>query len=131
MEQEIPEVRDGVVEIKSIAREPGARSKASVVATVPGVDPVGSCVGMRGLRIQNIVNELANEKIDVIDELNICSIGKYAVVDMGAKELELSGAVAKAGPDLLYNRIAFDKSGSQPGKAYTFSSSPISPGNWA
>lgn len=67
MEQEIPEVRDGVVEIKSIAREPGARSKASVVATVPGVDPVGSCVGMRGLRIQNIVNELANEKIDVIE----------------------------------------------------------------
>lgn len=67
MEQEIPEVRDGIVEIKSIAREPGARSKASVVATVPGVDPVGSCVGMRGLRIQNIVNELANEKIDVVE----------------------------------------------------------------
>lgn len=67
MEQEIPEVRDGVVEIKSIAREPGARSKASVVATVPGVDPVGSCVGMRGLRIQNIVNELSNEKIDVVE----------------------------------------------------------------
>lgn len=68
MEQEIPEVRDGIVEIKSIAREPGARSKASVVATVPGVDPVGSCVGMRGLRIQNIVNELANEKIDVVED---------------------------------------------------------------
>ncbi len=67
MEQEIPEVRDGIVEIKSIAREPGARSKASVVATVPGVDPVGSCVGMRGLRIQNIVNELSNEKIDVVE----------------------------------------------------------------
>jgi N utilization substance protein A len=64
---EIPEVRDGIVEIKSIAREPGARSKAAVVATVPGVDPVGSCVGMRGLRIQNIVNELAGEKIDVIE----------------------------------------------------------------
>jgi N utilization substance protein A len=67
MEMEIPEVRDGIVEIKSIAREPGARSKAAVVATVPGVDPVGSCVGMRGLRIQNIVNELAGEKIDVIE----------------------------------------------------------------
>lgn len=67
MEQEIPEVRDGVVELKSIAREPGARSKASVVATVPGVDPVGSCVGMRGLRIQNIVNELNGEKIDVVE----------------------------------------------------------------
>ncbi len=67
MEQEIPEVRDGVVEIKAIAREPGARSKVAVVGTVPGVDPVGSCVGMRGLRIQNIVNELAGEKIDVIE----------------------------------------------------------------
>ncbi|MBK8045782.1 MAG: transcription termination/antitermination protein NusA [Anaerolineales bacterium] len=67
MEMEIPEVRDGIVEIKSIAREPGARSKAAVVATVPGVDPVGSCVGMRGLRIQNIVNELSGEKIDVIE----------------------------------------------------------------
>ncbi|MEX1018673.1 MAG: transcription termination factor NusA [Litorilinea sp.] len=67
MEQEIPEVREGAVEIKAIAREPGARSKAAVVATVPGVDPVGSCVGMRGLRIQNIVNELAGEKIDVVE----------------------------------------------------------------
>lgn len=67
MEMEIPEVRDGMVEIKVIAREPGARSKAAVIATVPGVDPVGSCVGMRGLRIQNIVNELSGEKIDVIE----------------------------------------------------------------
>lgn len=67
MEQEIPEVREGAVEIKAIAREPGARSKAAVVATMPGVDPVGSCVGMRGLRIQNIVNELAGEKIDVVE----------------------------------------------------------------
>jgi N utilization substance protein A len=67
MEQEIPEVRDGVVEIKAIAREPGARSKVAVVATQDGVDAVGSCVGMRGLRIQNIVTELANEKIDVVE----------------------------------------------------------------
>ena len=67
MEQEIPEVRNGVVEIKSIAREPGSRTKAAVVATVAGVDPVGSCVGMRGLRIQNIVNELGGEKIDVVE----------------------------------------------------------------
>ncbi|MBI1298174.1 transcription termination/antitermination protein NusA [bacterium] len=67
MEQEIPEVRDGTVEIKSISREPGARSKVSVTTSVPAVDPVGSCVGMRGLRIQNIVNELAGEKIDVVE----------------------------------------------------------------
>jgi N utilization substance protein A len=67
MEMEIPEVRDGKVEIKSIAREPGQRSKAAVQATVPGLDAVGSCVGMRGLRIQNIVNELSGEKIDVVE----------------------------------------------------------------
>ncbi|MBO9394053.1 transcription termination factor NusA [Caldilinea sp.] len=67
MEQEIPEVREGKVEIKAIAREPGYRSKVAVQATVPGLDAVGSCVGMRGLRIQNIVNELAGEKIDVIE----------------------------------------------------------------
>ena len=67
MEQEIPEVRDGTVEIKAIAREPGARSKVAVSATMPNVDAVGSCVGMRGLRIQNIVNELSGEKIDVVE----------------------------------------------------------------
>ncbi|MCB0045224.1 MAG: transcription termination/antitermination protein NusA [Caldilineaceae bacterium] len=67
MEQEIPEVRDGVVEIKAISREPGARSKVAVSATEPEVDAVGSCVGMRGLRIQNIVNELNGEKIDVVE----------------------------------------------------------------
>jgi N utilization substance protein A len=67
MEKEIPEVRDGTVEIKGISREPGARSKVAVMATLPGVDPVGSCVGMRGLRIQNIVTELAGEKIDVVE----------------------------------------------------------------
>ncbi len=67
MEQEIPEVREGTVEIKNIAREPGARSKVAVLGTAPGVDPVGSCVGLRGMRIQNIVNELAGEKIDVVE----------------------------------------------------------------
>ncbi|MBP7963284.1 MAG: transcription termination/antitermination protein NusA [Caldilineaceae bacterium] len=67
MEQEIPEVREGTVEIKNIAREPGARSKVAVVSTVAGVDSVGSCVGQRGMRIQGIVNELAGEKIDVVE----------------------------------------------------------------
>jgi N utilization substance protein A len=66
MEQEVPEVRDGTVEIKAIAREPGARSKVAVFATSPDVDPVGACVGQRGNRIQPIVNELAGEKIDVV-----------------------------------------------------------------
>ncbi|HZT06605.1 MAG TPA: transcription termination factor NusA [Chloroflexota bacterium] len=65
-EQEIPEIFNGTVEIKAIAREPGARSKVAVHAHQEGIDPVGSCVGLRGVRIQNIVNELGGEKIDVI-----------------------------------------------------------------
>jgi N utilization substance protein A len=66
-EQEVPEIYDGRVEIKAIAREAGARSKVAVLARQQGIDPVGSCVGMRGVRIQNIVNELNGEKIDVIE----------------------------------------------------------------
>jgi N utilization substance protein A len=67
LEREVPEIYSGAVEIKSIAREPGQRSKVAVAATQPGVDPVGSCVGMRGTRIQNIVDELNGEKIDVVE----------------------------------------------------------------
>ncbi len=66
LESEVPEIYNGIVEIKAIAREPGSRSKVSVSATQPGVDPVGSCVGMRGVRIQSVVNELNGEKIDVV-----------------------------------------------------------------
>src|SRR5436190_375320 len=65
-EMEVPEIYNGTVEIKSIAREPGLRTKVAVMARQDGIDPVGSCVGMRGIRIQNIVNELNGEKIDVV-----------------------------------------------------------------
>jgi N utilization substance protein A len=65
-EQEVPEIFSGAVEIKAIAREAGFRSKVAVAARQEGIDPVGSCVGMRGVRIQNIVNELNGEKIDVV-----------------------------------------------------------------
>jgi len=65
-ELEVPEIYKGVVEIRSIAREPGYRSKVAVTAQQEGVDPVGSCVGLRGIRIQNIVNELDGERIDVV-----------------------------------------------------------------
>ncbi len=65
-EMEVPEIYNGTVEIKSIAREPGLRTKVAVAARQDGIDPVGSCVGMRGIRIQNIVNELNGEKIDVV-----------------------------------------------------------------
>jgi N utilization substance protein A len=67
LELEVPEIYNGTVEIKSIAREAGARSKIAVAAVQPGIDPVGACVGMRGVRIQSIVSELSGEKIDVIE----------------------------------------------------------------
>lgn len=66
-EMEVPEIFSGAVEIDAIAREPGSRSKVAVSARQDGVDPVGSCVGLRGVRIQNIVNELHGEKIDVVE----------------------------------------------------------------
>ena len=66
MELEVPEIFNGSVEIKAIAREAGSRSKVAVHATQDGVDPVGSCVGVRGGRIQNVVSELNGEKIDVV-----------------------------------------------------------------
>ena len=66
-EMEVPEIYNGAVEIVSIAREPGSRSKVAVRAKQDGVDPVGSCVGLRGVRIQSIVNELMGEKIDVVE----------------------------------------------------------------
>src|SRR5256884_2144977 len=65
-ESEVPEVYEGSVEIKGIAREPGSRSKVAVVARQEGLDPIGSCVGVRGSRINNIVREVNDEKIDII-----------------------------------------------------------------
>jgi N utilization substance protein A len=67
LENEVPEIYQGLVEIRSIAREAGYRSKVAVSALKPGVDPVGACVGIRGVRIQAIVRELSDEKIDVIE----------------------------------------------------------------
>ena len=64
-ELEVPEIYTGAVEIKAIARDPGVRTKVAVAARQEGVDPVGACVGQRGVRIQNVVNELNGEKIDV------------------------------------------------------------------
>jgi N utilization substance protein A len=65
-ELEVPEIHDGVVEIKSVAREPGLRSKIAVYSRDETVDPVGSCVGHKGMRVQTIVNELKGEKIDIV-----------------------------------------------------------------
>jgi len=65
-EQEVPEVYDGVIEIKAVARDPGSRAKIGVMSNDPGIDPVGACVGMRGSRVQAVVNELGGEKIDIV-----------------------------------------------------------------
>ncbi len=65
-ELEVPEIFKGAVELRAIAREPGYRSKVAVSSSQEGIDPVGACVGLRGIRIQNIVNELAGERIDVV-----------------------------------------------------------------
>jgi N utilization substance protein A len=66
-EEEVPEIRDGVVEVKSIAREPGSRTKIAVWSNDPNVDPVGACVGQNGSRVGIVVNELRGEKIDIIN----------------------------------------------------------------
>lgn len=65
-EAEVPEIKDGIVEVKSIAREAGSRSKIAVTSNNPDIDAVGSCVGSRGMRVNNIVSELGGEKIDII-----------------------------------------------------------------
>ncbi|MGE0260310.1 MAG: transcription termination factor NusA [Alphaproteobacteria bacterium] len=64
--QEVPEIYDGIIEIKSVARDPGSRAKIAVLSRDSGIDPVGACVGMRGSRVQAVVGELQGEKIDII-----------------------------------------------------------------
>ncbi len=66
-ELEIPEIYEGLIEVKAVSRDPGHRSKVAVYSKNPDIDPVGSCVGSKGIRIQNIINEMNGEKIDVIE----------------------------------------------------------------
>ena len=66
-ELEIPEIYEGLIEVKAVSRDPGNRSKVAVYSKNPDIDPVGSCVGSKGIRIQNIINEMNGEKIDVIE----------------------------------------------------------------
>ncbi len=87
-ELEVPEIYNGIVEIKSIAREAGSRTKIAVHSNDETVDPMGACVGPKGVRVQNIVNELKNEKIDIIkwskfpDELICNSLSPAKVIDV-------------------------------------------------
>lgn len=100
LENEVPEIYHGVVEIRSIAREPGQRAKVAVAATQQGIDPVGACVGVRGVRIQAIVRELSDEKIDVIEWSNDApsfiakAISPARVVGVYLSETEEDGKTA-------------------------------------
>jgi len=91
MEAEVPEISNGTVEIRAIARDPGIRSKVAVASHQDGVDPVGSCIGLRGNRIQSIVNELQGEKIDVIEwdsNPQVMISRALSPADVGAVELD-------------------------------------------
>lgn len=113
-ELEVPEIHDGIVEIKSVAREPGLRSKIAVHSRDENVDPVGSCVGHKGMRVQTIVNELKGEKIDIVKWnadpakyiANALSPAKVVAVDVNETEkasrvivpdYQLSLAIGKEG----------------------------------
>ncbi|MFZ5966547.1 MAG: transcription termination factor NusA [Bacillota bacterium] len=98
-ELEVPEIHDGVVEIKSISREAGSRTKIAVHSNDPNVDPVGACVGHKGVRVQAIVDELKGEKIDIIkwskdpEEFIASALSPSKVVKVGIKEEEKSALV--------------------------------------
>jgi transcription termination factor NusA len=98
-ELEVPEIYDGTVEIKSISREAGSRTKIAVYSTDEGVDPMGACVGPKGVRVQNIVNELKNEKIDIIkwsklpEEYIANALSPAKVLDVSIEEVNKSAKV--------------------------------------
>jgi transcription termination/antitermination protein NusA len=116
-EMEVPEIYDNIVEIKAAAREPGSRAKVAVSSKDPTVDPVGACVGMKGSRVQNIVQELKGEKIDIVpwhedqtrfvcNALAPAEVSKV-IIDEGSKEMEivvpdnqLSLAIGKKGQNV-------------------------------
>ncbi len=115
--REVPEVNSGAVEIKVIAREAGSRSKVAVVSTQAGVDPVGSCVGQKGVRVQTVINQLGGEKIDIIEyfedpkkfitaalqpaeKLAIKINDKKKIADVTVPEDQLSLAIGKDGQNV-------------------------------
>lgn len=114
---EIPEISNGLVELKSVAREAGARSKVAVVAVSDNIDPIGSCVGQRGARIQTIISELGGEKVDIIEYnedpekfiANALSPAKIVSIELNEKEKravvsvasdQLSLAIGKGGQNV-------------------------------
>lgn len=116
-EMEVPEIANGIVEIKSIAREPGSRSKLAVWSNQEGIDPVGSCVGQKGVRVNTIISELGGEKIDIIEwsenpeQFIANALSPAKILDMETKtetketqvmvdEDQLSLAIGKAGQNV-------------------------------
>ena len=103
---EIPEIANGLIEVKAIAREAGARSKVAVETTQDNIDPIGSCVGQRGTRVQTIINELGGEKIDIIEHqdepqkyiANSLAPAKISSIDINDEE---KSAVVKVKEDQL------------------------------
>jgi len=96
-ELEIPEIYDGIVEIKSIAREPGERAKVAVISNDDRIDAVGACVGMKGVRIHSIVRELSNENIDVVHYSDILeTFIRRALSPAKIKNIEINEAEKKA-----------------------------------
>jgi len=117
MRQEIPEVADGTVELKAVAREAGARSKVAVTSNSPNVDPIGACIGHRGSRIQAVTSELQRERVDIIQWdanprefiRNALSPAKVGTIEIDAEEMEarvlvpedqLSLAIGKGGQNV-------------------------------
>ena len=84
--QEVPEIYDGIIEVKSVARDPGSRAKIAVYTKEKSIDPVGACVGMRGSRVQAVVNELQGEKIDIV--LWSEDIATFVVNGLGPAEVD-------------------------------------------
>ena len=113
-ELEVPEIFEGIVEIKSISREAGSRTKMAVRANVPHVDPVGACVGINGARVKNIVNELGNEQIDIVEwddnpaQLIVNALSPAKVVSAVADEEEKKAKIIVSEQQLS---LAIGKSG--------------------
>src|SRR5207342_66316 len=115
---EVPEIYDGTVQIRAIAREAGERTKIAVMSKDKDVDPVGACVGMKGMRVQSIIRELRGEKIDIIEfseeittfaekALQPAKVSRVSITDLGEKQLEvivddtqLSLAIGKKGQNV-------------------------------
>jgi N utilization substance protein A len=93
----VPEIEEGIVEIKAVAREPGHRSKIAVSSNEPGVDPVGACVGPKGSRVRMVVNELRGEKIDVVPwSPNPAELVANALQPAKVKEVRIDEATSTA-----------------------------------